>query len=586
MKDTDLIKQKIDIVEFINEYVPLKKAGRNFQALCPFHSEKTPSFNVSPDRQIWHCFGACNEGGDIFTFLMKRENIEFPEALRELALRAGIELSSPVEQDERLKHIDRLYEINHLASEYYHYLLTKHASGSRAREYLRKRNVPEKLMNTFMLGYAPDGWRNVYPYLKKKRYADEEIVMAGLAIKGDGNYYDRFRGRIIFTLADHRGKIAGFSGRLLKESGEAKYINTPETPVYHKGSLLYGLNVTRDAIRKAESVIVCEGEFDVLSSYREGISNIVAIKGTALTEEQLRLLKRFTNEIRLALDMDFAGDQAARRSIALADELDFTIRVVELPEGKDLDEGLIVNPTAVKQAVNHAASVYDFMLHSARKRYDVTDPYGKKMFAREVLPLFARIINPIVQHHYVKQVAEFLSVSEASILAEIEKETKRRSSIPVPPRQLSNGEQPLTRQERLEQHLLALIVQARNPHEYLKRTIQTLTIDSISSKPVRRIFMILHEKMPDLKLIDHVLPTELTDTYNRAYLKDIRTLLADEQIFDKEFLQTVRELRKLQIKQRISEIGKGMKKKEDLSVLNSEFGKLSEELKKISQRSK
>ena len=178
MKDTDLIKQKIDIVEFINEYVPLKKAGRNFQALCPFHSEKTPSFNVSPDRQIWHCFGACNEGGDIFTFLMKRENIEFPEALRELALRAGIELSSPVEQDERLKHIDRLYEINHLASEYYHYLLTKHASGSRAREYLRKRNVPEKLMNTFMLGYAPDGWRNVYPYLKKKRYADEEIVMA------------------------------------------------------------------------------------------------------------------------------------------------------------------------------------------------------------------------------------------------------------------------------------------------------------------------------------------------------------------------------------------------------------------------
>jgi len=302
MRDADQIKEKIDIVEFIQEYVPLKKAGRNFKGLCPFHSEKSPSFYVAPDRQIWHCFGACDEGGDVISFYMKIENVTFPEALTELARRVGMTLTSSYEHDETWKQRSRLYEIHHLASEYYHYVLTKHAIGSAGRDYLTNRAISEKIIKTFMLGYAPSGWRNLLPFLMKKGYHEDEIETAGLIIRGKNGYYDRFRGRVMFTLKDHRGNIVGFSGRLLsKEAKEAKYINSPETPLYHKSKVFYGLDVTGKSISEADQAIICEGEFDVLTSFESGISNIVAIKGTALTQDQLKILKRYTNNYYMTL---------------------------------------------------------------------------------------------------------------------------------------------------------------------------------------------------------------------------------------------------------------------------------------------
>src|SRR3989344_3109080 len=389
MTDIEQIKFKVDIVDLISEYVTLKKTGRNFTACCPFHTEKSPSFVVSPERQIWHCFGACNEGGDIFTFMMKQENLEFPEALKELADRAGIELKDSFSHDKDWSKKERLYEMNHLASEYYHYVLMKHPMGKTGREYLTSRNISVKLAETFVLGYAPSGWHNLLSFLRKKGYAEEEIETAGLTVRTSGRYYDRFRGRFMFTLHDHRGQIVGLSGRVL---GQAK-----------------------EAIKKAGFAIICEGEFDVLTAFHEGISNIVAIKGTALTNEQLRLLKRFTSEIRLGLDMDIAGDKAPRRSIELADTIDLSVRVIEIPGGKDIDEAVRSSAGAVKEAVEKAQSVYDFALSSALKRHTGSSAEAKKQIGREVIPLYARISNPIVKNHYVKQLAEALHVSEDAV---------------------------------------------------------------------------------------------------------------------------------------------------------------------------
>jgi len=329
MTDVELVKSKIDIVSFLSDYITLKKAGRNFKALCPFHSEKTPSFVVSPERQSWHCFGSCGEGGDVISFLEKWENLEFLEALRILAKKVGVTLSNYTPSSQtQLK--DRLIEANHLASEFYHYLLVNHKIGKRAREYLESRRIKNETIKTFMLGYAPESWDSLLKYLLKKGYQTGEIHQAGLVVKSDrGRYYDRFRGRLMFTLCDHRGNVIGFSGRLLDEEIHseykrgvyserergAKYVNTAETPVYIKGNTLYGLYITKEAIKKEKEAVLVEGEFDMLSSFQAGAANVCAIKGSALTEGQLLLLKRYTENLILALDSDFAGSEAAKRGI-------------------------------------------------------------------------------------------------------------------------------------------------------------------------------------------------------------------------------------------------------------------------------
>jgi len=317
MDQIEQIRQKVDVVELVGEQVVLKKAGRNFKGLCPFHEEKTPSFMVSPERQIFKCFG-CQEGGDVYGWLMKREGMEFAEALRTLADKVGIELKSfrpSKEQQVR----EKLLEINHLASEYYHYLLMTHKLGKKALQYLMKRGITKALMKRFKLGYSSNEWEGLINFLvKKKGYKVEELEMAGLGIKGQRGYYDRFRNRVMFSLFDHRSRVVGFAGRVFeKEETQAKYVNTPETSLYHKSNILYGLEITKEAVKKANKAVVVEGEIDAISSYKAGVKNVVAIKGSALTEGQVELLKRFCENIVLALDADVAGDQAARRKIQM-----------------------------------------------------------------------------------------------------------------------------------------------------------------------------------------------------------------------------------------------------------------------------
>ncbi|MGB9706493.1 MAG: DNA primase, partial [Microgenomates group bacterium] len=496
------IKRKIDIVQFINSYVPLKKSGRNFKALCPFHSETAPSFIVSPERQIWHCFGACNEGGDIFKFLMKIENIDFGEALRELAKRAGVKLTSyRPSEGERQKQL--LYEINHLAAEFYHYLLLNHPAGKKALNYILGRGIKRESLEKFKLGYAPNMWDGLQRFLVgKKGYKVEDLERAGLVIESQKSkvksqsYYDRFRHRLMFPLKDHRGNICGFAGRVLDpEAKEAKYINTPETLIYHKSDLLYGLFENKEEIKKADGVILVEGELDAISSWQAGVKNVVAIKGSALTPRQVQLLSRFTKNIVFALDSDIAGDAAARRGIEIADEAGMAIRVVEIKGGKDPDEVAQKNPDLWQRLVKQAVPVYDYFLDSAFSRFGGKTAEEKRKIGQELIPVLAKISNKIVQAHYIQELARRLGVDEEAIGAEIAKfSVSQVSTLPQPEKEIISK----NRQEVLEEHLLALGFQSEKWQWLRKRRVLSL----VKTPRFLRILEVLGDYLKKYKTLD------------------------------------------------------------------------------------
>ncbi len=458
------IKGKLDIVDFIGSYITLKKTGRNFRAVCPFHQEKTPSFIISPERQIWHCFGACGEGGDVIKFLMKWENITFFEALKELAQKTGVKLTSFDVEDKAWKKKERFYKMNFLATEFFNYILEKSEIGKNAREYLKERAIRESTIRKFKLGYAPSSWDSLRLFLKKKEFSEAEVEENGLLVKSSsGKYYDRFRGRLIFPIIDSRGNILGFSGRLLdKNAKEAKYVNTPETPVYHKRETLYGINASLDEIKKEKNAYIVEGEFDMITPYQNGLTNFVAIKGTAVTAEQLILLKRYTDKITLMLDADPAGLEAIKRGIDEADKLGFDMRVVRLEGAKDPDEAVRTDLGGFKQAIAKPTSIYDFLIDSAAEKYPLSDAFGKKKIADEVVPYIGSINNPVVKSHYIKKLSDILEVEEESIESLIFR-LKREKRKKPPYKQEAPVKKNDDREVVLQKYILSYIFQAKDP---------------------------------------------------------------------------------------------------------------------------
>jgi len=417
MDQVQEIKQKVDIVELIQEHLQLKKAGRNYKGLCPFHGEKTPSFMVNPELQIFKCFG-CQVGGDAFTFLQKIEGMDFYESLQTLAKRTGVELVSyrPSGQEELR---ERLIRINSLASEYYHYLLTKHELGKKALEYLKKRKISDESISKFKLGYAPEGWDYLFKFLtQKKKFETLDLERVGLINKT----YDRFRNRVIFPLFSARGQVLGFAGRLLPGSTDksGKYINTSETEIYHKSEMLYGLDITRSEIKQAGFAVVVEGEIDCIASYQAGVKNVVAIKGSALTDRQAEILRRICDTVVLALDTDIAGDAAARRGVEIAEKAGLNIKIVVLKDAKDPGDFATENPDDWKKAVVGAIPIYDFYLNSAVARYGL-EASGKKKIGQELLPIWARIDDEIVRAHYIQLLAKTLGVEEQDIRTQMAK---------------------------------------------------------------------------------------------------------------------------------------------------------------------
>ena len=606
------IKRKIDIVELVNSYVPLKKTGRNFKALCPFHSETIPSFIVSPERQIWHCFGACNDGGDIFKFLMKIENLDFGEAVKELAKRAGVKLIQyRPSEGEKAKQI--LYEINHLASEFYHYILLNHPVGKKALNYILGRGITKESLTSFKIGFAPETWRDLQGFLvRKKGYKVEYLEKAGLVIKSNTqyeirntqdlkrltshvsrftNYYDRFRGRLMFPLKDHRGNICGFAGRVLDpQAKEAKYVNTPETLVYHKSGLLYGVSETKEEIKKKDEVVLVEGELDAISSYQAGVKNVAAIKGSALTTNQIQLISRFTKNITLALDQDITGDQAARRGIEVADEQGMMVRVVKVKGGKDPDEIAQKKPESWRQAVKEAVPIYDYLIASALNRFNAETIEGKRKIGEELVPVLAKISNEIIQAHYVKLLAEKLKIDEEAIDQEIIKWQKSQMTVGFRSEETKVfTQEKKPRREILEEYLLALGFQSGNWALLRKRNLTSL----VRTYRFERILEALREYLNRYKGIESnrlakMLGSELLETFNKLYLVDVGYLLEDEEKFAQEYQRALANLEKIDLGEKLKEISDKIKSLERQKKISSEeqkkLEKLNEEFRDLSAK--
>lgn len=524
---------------------------------------KGPVYNLTIDED--HSFSTasfavtnCGKGGSAIDFVMEYERVDFVEALETLAEKAGVKLERRMGDTPESKLKEKIYGANHLASEYYHFLLTKHAIGEKARAYLKTRGVTDKTIKTFMLGYSPNSWDGLLKYLKKKGYDEQLLDAAGLIVPSQRGGYDRFRGRIMFTLKDHRGNIVGFSGRLLDpEAKEAKYINTSETPVYSKSNVLFGLDVTKAAIQKSGEAILMEGEFDVISSFQAGVGNSVAIKGSALTEGHVHLLRRFAERLIFALDSDVAGDAAARRGIEIADRAGLDMRVVELPSGKDPDEASRENSSGFKKALKEAIPIYDYFISSVIKRFDPKDAYGKKKISEELLPILSRIENPIIQGHYVKKLAGTLGVSEDAITDGMQKTVRdARIGRKSPQDTVTEDKTPRTREENLELYILALVLQGKTTDIYEKLREEVFLSD-FSFAPARQILELLEEHTREhpvflIKDFADLIPGELAPVLDEAFLWDLADALSDDNVFGKQWEKALIEFKRVGLRRQIS----------------------------------
>jgi DNA primase len=409
------IKDKLDIVDVVREYIPLMPAGKNLKALCPFHKERTPSFIVSPDRQTWHCFGSCNEGGDVFSFVMKYEHVEFYEALQMLAQKAGIELRriSPSSQ----KEFGILYDINSAAKDYF----VGQRNDERAAKYISSRGLKNETLDEFEIGYAPQSIDGLIINLVNAGYDVADIERSGLAFKTERKtYMDRFRGRIMFPIYNTFGKVVGFSGRILPEldNGDSgKYVNSPETPIFNKSRILYGFHKTKQNIREEKTAFLVEGQMDFLMLYQDGVKNCVATSGTALTQHHLEVLKKIAEKLIIAFDSDDAGMIAAERAIDMAHVIDLNVAVFLLSDAKDAAEYIQKNPGKIKHLIESSSmSALDFYF----KRYLENVPESEvKNKTRHVLEKILHIYSPMEQSRWVKKIAEKIGLPELSLSDEL-----------------------------------------------------------------------------------------------------------------------------------------------------------------------
>jgi DNA primase len=439
MSTVDEVKERIDIVEVVGETVKLRKSGKNYTGFCPFHpNTRTPAFVVFPDSGTWRCFGACNEGGDVFRFLMKREGWDFPETLRFLAQRAGVEVKpAPAEAAEADEERQRLRELLEAAAGFYRHNLLETPRGREARDYLFRRGLNETSLETFQIGYAPESWEATRTFLSSRGFSEEEQVEAGVASQREsGERLDRFRHRIMFPVRDARGRLCGFGARVMDPNDIPKFLNSPQTPLFDKGRLLYGYDQARKAIRQLDQAVVVEGYLDVIALHQAGFPTAVSPMGTALTEDHLRLLKRATRRIVLALDPDAAGTKAALRGVDLARQtldreaepefdprgfiryegrLNAEIRVVALPEGKDPDEIVIASPESWPAILQGAKPVVEYVLDVLTQGVDLDDSKVKAAIARNVLPLIEDVADPVEREAYRQSMARRLRVDERSL---------------------------------------------------------------------------------------------------------------------------------------------------------------------------
>jgi DNA primase len=453
MSISDEIKQRIDIVELISRYTPLKKAGSTYKGLCPFHSERTPSFVVYPSSGTWHCFGSCGTGGDIFSFLMKKENLDFRDALQTLAQQAGVTLDEgPGDSGQSRRAL--IYEANSAAAAYYRQILLTHPGAAAAREYLAARGIDAATIETFQLGFSLDQWSALRDHLLAQKVSIDLLLEAGLVKHNEArdSTYDAFRGRVMIPIRDRLGRVIGFGGRVL-DGSQPKYLNTAESPVFHKSHVIYGLDMAYQAIRDANKVVIVEGYMDVIAAHQYGFANVVACMGTALTPDQLQQLQRYTSNYVLALDADAAGQQAtirglnqARQSLArvrkptvgsgglrIEERLGAALYIAAMPEGRDPDDVVRQDPHLWQQIIDQAKPLVDFYFTAVVSQIDLSSAREKGAAVAELAPLIAELNDEVERESYVQKLSRMVQIDERTIAGRVQA-AARTAHAPTPER--------------------------------------------------------------------------------------------------------------------------------------------------------
>lgn len=586
MSSIDEIKARIDIVDFISESVQLRRTGKNYIGFCPFHSNtRTPAFVVFPETGTWRCFGQCNEGGDIFGFVMKKEGVDFTQALRLLAEKAGVQLKPPSPQEavQREEH-EALRTVLEDAVTFYRHQLMKTPAGQPALEYLHRRGLSDETLERFSLGYAPKAWDAALNYFKAKNVSEEMLQEAGLILAGEsGQLHDRFRHRIMIPIRDEQGRIAGFGARILDPNDVPKFLNSPQTPIFDKGRLLFGLDLARRAIRSQDQAVIVEGYLDVIALHQAGYTNVVSPMGTALTEQQLFLLKRFTKRLVLALDSDAAGAQATLRGLELARQamdhsseavfnargllsyearLQADIRVVTLPPGLDPDEVVQDDPKAWEQLVQSAQPIVVHVMEALAANRDVNDPKVKTEIARQVFPLIREIPSPLERDSYLQRLARLLRVDERSLLAGIGVERKPPARRQTATTTVKKSAEPLIVPgvSLLEAHILGVLL--RNPDllYHVDRLLQEEHLERLSEVDFqlaehKTIFRLLQQSIDQdaaepLHFVLDRLSLELMETAD-AILEKTNQLEAHHQRLLEDTMRAALQLRQKNIIQKI-----------------------------------
>ena len=518
MNELEEIKNKVDIVEYIGKYVPLKQSGRNFKGCCPFHNEKTASFMVSPEKQIFHCFG-CGKGGDIFTFTEEIEGVDFVTALREMAEKAGVKL--PDRGGVRKEPTDRLFEINEQVCDLYEKELWKDAN-KKIVKYLLDRGMEEKTIKTFRLGFAPQNGDLIVKELGVIGYLDEDLLKSGIAKERNSKILDQFFNRITFPIMNAGGRVVGFTARVLDDS-LPKYVNTPETPIYHKSSVLFGFDKAKEQIRKQNHVIIVEGQMDAIFSYQAGVKNVVASSGTALTEAHLDLIKRFTKNIKMAFDVDMAGQNATRRAIELAWEREFNIKVISVPEGKDPADLVKSDPKKWVEACRKAKYVVDYIFDSTFEKYNTTNILDKKQATKELLVMIKKLPDPVERDHYLNLLATRVGVSAAALEAAL---AKVKSVVPKeskPTDQSAVGSQAPA--QTREEYTLSMLLLTPKYYEFFFNKLEPVDFTDERLRGLVEGILKYTEKNEDLQVQPWI---KTLDTKDSNYVSQLQMMTENE----------------------------------------------------------
>jgi len=565
--DIEEIKSRLNIVDVVGAYIKLEKAGINYRARCPFHSEKSASFFVSPSRQLWHCFGGCNEGGDVFKFVMKIEGIEFVDALKILADKAGVQLKKGSADYEKMKSERQvLLDLNERATKFFSAQL-KSGTGTEVLDYLKKRGLTEETIRDWRIGYAPNSWQSLSDYLIGQGFARENIVSAGLAIRKDAQkFFDRFRSRIMFPICDFNSSVIGFTGRVFKSEEESKYMNVPNTLLYDKSRALYGMDKAKMEIRQKDFCVLVEGNVDCIMSHQAGVKNCIAVSGTALTPIHLGIIKRYTSNLVLAFDMDLAGNKATSKGIDMALKSGFNVKVISMVAEKDpADIVLIEGPEKWASLVNEAKPINRFYFDLAFKGRDPELFEDKKKIVSDLLPVFKKIDNNIEQSYWIEELGNRLKIKEGDIRKEMQK--VRMEAVSAEETRVVEKEKK-TRGEMLEEVMLAIAL--INPS-----LVSGLDISSFSSRIAKILGRI--KENPSIKT-EELLDGSIDDNFlNYMLIKS--ELLKDSEIeLDKEFKKCLDEIERLSLKEERERLVDEIKIKEreggEVSELLSKFNKL------------